>query len=102
MTNPINPPAFPRHYEIVHREMNEGKTLQVLQSTEGMTLRDWFAGQALMASLCHQNEYSKECATNVAMDLIIGKPNISFIELVAKASYAYADAMLQERQKEGK
>ena len=48
---------------------------------DGMTLRDWFAGQALAGSL--------------------GNPESSIISerLMAKVCYDYADAMLVERNK---
>lgn len=50
--------------------------------TEGMTLRDWFASQALAGMLADSNYTcsSKEAAT---------------------AAYQYADAMLAERSKGG-
>ena len=55
--------------------------------SSGMTLRDWFAGQAL--------------AGIMATDAIIGAMNQGeshlFDSYVAKACYQTADAMLQER-----
>lgn len=48
---------------------------------EGMTLRDWFAGQILhTAALTYE-------------------PGAGNAELVARAAYQYADAMLAEREK---
>lgn len=66
---PENPPAFP----VVH--------------TEGMTLRDWFAGQAVAAII-------KQNCENVAH----GSKPLSPRE-VASDVYGYADAMLEERSK---
>ena len=52
----------------------------------GMSLRDWFAGQAL-AGLMTYSQAS-------------GAPSIEDVQaLYAKASYGYADAMLAERNK---
>jgi hypothetical protein len=47
----------------------------------GMTLRDWFAGQALTGNVFGANVYEAES--------------------VAKQCYAIADAMIAERDKEG-
>lgn len=65
-----NPPAFP----------NTGNSSWNLRPAEGMTLRDWFAGQALagiMATETDDTEYS-------------------FI-VVSHRAYAFADAMLAAR-----
>lgn len=67
-----NPSAFP------HGAMNDG---WVMPST-GMTLRDWFAGQALVM---------KRGPTGTCMTL----PE------VAERAYQMADAMLAERAKAG-
>jgi len=59
-------PAFPRHPECDH----------------GMSLRDWFASQAMIGQLAAEPpdvEYTHEC--------------------IAARAYAFADAMLVERQK---
>lgn len=50
----------------------------------GMTLRDWFAGQALQGALSH----------------LVGVKDAG-PEGYAKRSYEYADAMLYERSKGG-
>jgi hypothetical protein len=50
-------------------------------STPGLSIRDWFAGQALAA---------------LGSDLPIGT---SFADFRAKAAYEIADAMLEERKK---
>lgn len=53
----------------------------IAQTSNGMTLRDWFAGKALQG--------------------ILGNPNISnkFFEDDAHVAYKCADAMLAERAK---
>lgn len=66
MKRPENPPAFPVHPSVEH------------ELGEGMTLRDWFAGQALIGSMAG----------------IAGEP-YEF----AEEAYAVADAMLAERAK---
>ncbi len=65
MTDPNNPPAFPI---AVPSEFQ--------WADSGMTLRDWFAGQALAVLACDF------CAEEVAF-----------------RAYEYADAMLAERAK---
>ena len=67
-------PAFPTE--------NEHQSGPSTMHYEGMTLRDWFAGQALAGIL-----------TDTSYDH--GKP-----EIIAKRSYQMADAMLAERSKE--
>ena len=58
---------------------------QVEYGNPGMSLRDWFAGQALIAIVGHPN-----CASE-ATDAFL-----------AKCAYDYADAMLAARSKEGR
>ena len=67
MTTPRNPPAFPQSDD--QRELLE-------EAREGMSLRDWFAGQALSA-----------------LSTTMSDP-----EPMARRAYAIADAMLIERQ----
>jgi hypothetical protein len=62
------------------------KIEEVAMQPEGLTLRDYFAGQAL-AALPH-----------LARPRPDGKP----VERVADASYAVADAMLARREKDGR
>ena len=66
-------PAFP----INSAQLDESGAYTVLKP--GMSLRDWFAGQAL-ASMAHPQD--------------IGEPKIS-----ATLAYAVADAMLAAREK---
>lgn len=64
-----NPPAFP----------NTGNGTWNIQPTEGMSLRDWFAGQAAAALLT------------------TGKWEAS---ILADHAYCTADALLAQREKE--
>lgn len=68
MTDPVNPPAFPRFIPDGHYNGS--------MDIEGMSLRDYFAGLALMGLLVHGN-YGRQD--------------------VAEDSYKYADAMLTHR-----
>lgn len=54
----------------------------------GMTLRDWFAGQALAGILAHQ--FSK---------MVANVPEPLRYEMAATDAYVLADAMLKERSK---
>jgi len=70
-----NPPAFPRPgFE------------QPAGMQEGMTLRDWFAGQALAAM-----ELSRHGVT----------PGGALTLAAGEAAYAYADALLAARKGQG-
>lgn len=70
-----NPPAFPMD----HRFM-----------LEGMSLRDWFAGQALAGII-----------GNSASGLAVGTSHPDGNTTVAVVAYVLADAMLAERAKGG-
>lgn len=76
---PDNPPAFPMHDQY----LSDGTP--VMQGSYGMSLRDYFAGQAL-AGICASG------------------PGQSFTdEIIAQEAYNLADAMLTMRAKsEGK
>lgn len=71
-------PAFPFRYDY------DGMP----EVSPGMTLRDWFAGQALM-SLPHL------CAHDTLLN------GITFEQHIARNTYKIADAMLAERKKGG-
>ena len=58
------------------------------ESERGMSLRDWFAGQALMGWLANRPN-AAELPTDVSVP-----------EVLARLSYGLADAMIAERQKE--
>lgn len=75
-----NPQAFP-HVEPRDPQFSSGQP--------GMTLRDWFAGQAL-AGLC---------ANHGTLDQLIGLGFTGSKDLLAECAYAHADAMLAERER---
>jgi len=69
-------------------------------SAPGMTLRDWFAGQAL-------SHDEQRIATEMGIDRARNPHNDSYkprirsrYEIIAKLNYEYADAMLLARQQE--
>lgn len=78
---PNNPPAFP------HLQPHDP---QVAYCASGMTLRDWFAGQALGQAVRDVFRDDMVMATTTPSKL----PAI-----IAKASYQIADAMLAERNR---
>lgn len=85
MNKPNNPPAFP-----VHRDCIEGnigtKEYYILG---GMSLRDWFAGQALIGLLACKGHYIQTQHTC----------NDGYVPTeVNKMCYEYADAMLAQRE----
>ncbi len=72
---PHNPQAFPEW--ILNRDI---KSHAFLENKDGMTLRDYFAGQALAGLTLHQDAYNW------------GEHGISF------RAYDVADAMMKERE----
>ena len=76
MSEAFNEPAFP----------NIGNSTWNLTPSEGMTLRDYFAGQALAGGLALVRTGQLPAS-------------VSASEVIAKAAYEIADAMLQERAK---
>jgi len=78
-------PAFPHHFE------DAGGHPRFLQST-GMTLRDWFAGQALAGMM----DYA--CKAPMISDNQDGaNKNLANS---ARLAYAFADAMIAQSQKQ--
>lgn len=92
-------PAFPRPLSGARTDLG----FEFSDSQAGMTLRDWFAGQVLG----NQNLVGDEGGTiaDAKKELSL-TPNESYDYrihwpmIVAKRAYAYADAMLSERNKE--
>jgi hypothetical protein len=75
-------PAFPEHYLCV----GDGK-VEAGISDSGMSLRDWFAGQALCATLADTAGVHSDGA--------------AFCKAVAENAYQLADAMLSARKQGG-
>lgn len=71
--------AFPRHYEQVIGSKLEETEMIVLRSVDGMSLRDYFAGQVLMTY--------RPSTTSPEQD-------------IAKACYRVADALIAERERQ--
>lgn len=82
MSAPENPQAFP-HLQAYDPSVSYVAT--------GMTLRDWFAGQALAA-------LSLRADWNFHPSEIEGGAHIRDAQGVARAAYRYADAMLATRE----
>lgn len=81
----MNEPAFPSHYEIVVGSRLEENEKVLLRSKEGMTLRDYFAGQALIGF----------CAFGGGTSHIDPRRHD---DGVANECYRIADAMLEARK----
>lgn len=78
-------PAFPQHGWTKDPEILK----RMQESGMGMTLRDWFAGQAMSGAISSDRWYIYFTCGN-------DNPDASALEL-AKASYRVADAMLKAR-----
>lgn len=79
---PVDPMIIP--YKMSERGASEsGGTFR--PGSHGLSIRDWFAGQALMGILA--------CPHNSVVDGISTKSSVS------KVAYLLADAMLAERKK---
>lgn len=74
-------PAFPHEGFKANYEIGKG-LVQIPHIFSGMSLRDWFAGQALTGLIFH-NDFGHV-----------------FTEDIAAGAYSYADAMLEARNKE--
>ena len=81
-----NPPAFPNE----QHETADGTWNQTFDS--GMSLRDWFAGQALHRALSATYYDRSDDSTR----LVEGEEHE---KAAAQAAYRIADAMLAEREK---
>lgn len=70
--------------------------VMIYKSNGGMSLRDWFAGQALSNPAITTGE-----ASNWQLSVWFGeyRTGIARSEIIAKQAMCYADAMLEERRK---
>ena len=88
--NPNRPRAGGWRYGLVSKHNNGGPAFpETFIHDPGMTLRDWFAGQALGWMLACAREY---------WDTHTGEPVQGCVAYAASA-YAMADAMLAERDR---
>ncbi len=80
MSTPDGGPAFPRVFQYTGHD-EEGGTATISEEHPGMSLRDWFAGQALCG--------------------VLSNPRIDFNKEkdIAKGAFEHADAMLKERER---
>jgi hypothetical protein len=79
-----NPPAFPFSYRMTDAAGGEHECVH-----DGMSLRDWFAGQAIGAVI-------RQCAGDCAFGYPEGIESIE--QMFAVKSYAIADALLTARK----
>jgi hypothetical protein len=73
----MNIPAFPAPAGVSHI------------TEQGMTLRDYFAAQAMQGLIAHEERAKQLSGANLG----------DFDERVAFAAYRYADAMMERREK---
>jgi hypothetical protein len=82
MSAPENLQAFPAAYCV-------GPSDDMYPPEPGMTLRDWFAGQALPSVIADATAGGSVDGTGTVYDML------------SQAAYRFADAMLAERAKGG-
>ncbi len=94
MSTPINDggPAFPQPNHIVDHEAHGRTEARQWMQDSGMSLRDWFAGQAL-AGMSSSDELW------VQMREAGKTQGLKTVEAFAGAAYEFADAMLVAREK---
>jgi hypothetical protein len=94
MSEPINDggPAFPQPNHIVETDRGTEEARGWMQDS-GMTLRDWFAGQALKGSLASQSKESHWAFAPVEYETADDRATRG----IAALCYALADAMLKAR-----
>jgi hypothetical protein len=76
-------PAFPFFHEF---GTPEG---YARESSKGLSMRDWFAGMAFAHAMPKLNPFAASLDEN----------RLKEMAAIAKQAYAYADAMISERQK---
>jgi hypothetical protein len=80
MSKVENPPAFPFSYRALDAAGGEHEVVH-----DGMSLRDWFAGQALAAVIADATAGGNVDGTGTVYDML------------SQAAYRFADAMLAAR-----
>lgn len=83
-----NPQAFPNSW----LQYSQQGFIVAGGHQEGMTLRDYFAGQAIIGLLSNS-----QLTNSLAQEMVTRK--VSPDKEIAKGAYAYADAMLAQRKK---
>lgn len=83
MTKPNNPSAFPIAFD--------GR-FGAYEAAPGMSLRDWFAGQALVGLLANSGN-------NPVVAGLARERDVTVDEFIAQMAFNAADAMLSEREK---
>lgn len=84
-------PAFPERYQSGSHVQGDGRcqfTVPTLVDKPGMSLRDWFAGQALTGGLGNPNTPDQLCGLGFKGSK----------DMMAEWAYAHADAMLKARE----
>ena len=95
MSTPINDggAAFPRPVSF----SEEGGTHR---GTLGMTLRDYFAGQALAGFVGQwEKEICEAGVDEISNEKLRERERVEWIQRAANTSYGYADAMLAARER---
>lgn len=82
-------PAFPATFESVEPGVGAMPDVRTLEAWRGMSLRDWFAGQALSGIWAQMAGVTPEGLC----------PTEEIPLRLARAAYIQADAMLAERNK---
>lgn len=83
-------PAFPVHGGGMFAGEKDDPRNQILQG--GMSLRDWFAGQALAAMISKAPFFDRDGEFGAPVDMLTFKADMS------ESAYGYADAMIAARK----
>ena len=83
--------------ELDHVEVNpDGSPRPIFRAVSGMSLRDWFAGQALSG---FANQLKLFEALSISLYEAGSSDNVNALECMASEAYRLADMMLSERNK---
>lgn len=82
-----NPSAFPSPYFVNLNEEHPTLLRGAIECTDGMSLRDWFAGMALASAKFNASE-----------SVFDGEAKVSYCDTLAECCYKMADAMLRARE----